>query len=78
MSADGLSGAEKGTFHLRRRDRGGQKAELRESGDAANVVLSAVGHNFRRILAWLRDFWRLVLTALIAAISVQSGRRSAS
>jgi hypothetical protein len=55
MSADGLSGAEKGTFHLRRRDRGGQKAELRESGDAANVVLSAVGHNFRRILAWLRD-----------------------
>ncbi|MCP1806800.1 IS5 family transposase [Bradyrhizobium japonicum] len=24
------------------------------AGDAANVVLSAVGHNFRRILAWLR------------------------
>jgi hypothetical protein len=42
------------------------------AGDAANVVLSAVGHNFRRILAWLRDFWRLILTALIAAISVQS------
>jgi IS5 family transposase len=38
------------------------------AGDAANVVLSAVGHNFRRILAWLRDFWRLILTALIAAI----------
>jgi hypothetical protein len=31
----------------------------------ANVVLSAVGHNFRRILAWFRDFWCLVLTALI-------------
>ena len=48
------------------------------AGDAANVVLSAVGHNFRRILAWLRDFWRLILTALIAAISVQSALRSAS
>jgi hypothetical protein len=23
------------------------------AGDAANVVLSAIGHNFRRILAWL-------------------------
>jgi hypothetical protein len=33
------------------------------------------GHNFRRILAWLRDFWRLVLTALIAAIGVQSALR---
>ena len=48
------------------------------AGDAANVVLSAVGHNFRRILAWLRDFWRLILTALFAAISVQSALRSAS
>ena len=48
------------------------------AGDAANVVLSAVGHNFRRILAWLRDFWRLILTALIAVSSVQSALRSAS
>ena len=24
------------------------------AGDAANAILSAVGHNFRRILAWLR------------------------
>ena len=42
------------------------------AGDAANVVLSAVGHNFRRILAWLQRFWRLILTAPIAASSVQS------
>jgi hypothetical protein len=27
-------------------------------GHAANFVLSAVGHNFRRILARLRHFWR--------------------
>jgi transposase, IS5 family len=48
------------------------------AGDAANVILSAVGHNFRRILAWLRDSWCLILTALIAAIAVQSTLRSAS
>ena len=37
------------------------------AGDAANVILSAVGHNFRRILAWLRalcacsfPLWRAV------------------
>src|SRR3954451_21001861 len=34
------------------------------AGDAANVVLSAVGHNFRRILAWLRDFLCLLLFPL--------------
>jgi IS5 family transposase len=48
------------------------------AGDAANVILSAVGHNFRRILAWLRDFCRLILTALFAAISVHSALRSTS
>ena len=48
------------------------------AGDAANVVLSAVGHNLRRILAWLREFLCLFLTALIAAISVQSALKSAS
>src|ERR1700744_1448976 len=46
--------------------------------DAANVLLSAAGYNFRRILAWLRDFWCLILTAIIACISVQSALRSAS
>lgn len=25
------------------------------AGDAANVILSAAGYNFRRILAWLRE-----------------------
>ena len=31
------------------------------AGDAANAVLSAVGHNFRRIFPWLREFWSLFL-----------------
>jgi hypothetical protein len=34
------------------------------AGDAANVILSAVGHNFRRILAWLREFLCLLLLQL--------------
>ncbi|MGY4403774.1 hypothetical protein ACVIYL_004577 [Bradyrhizobium sp. USDA 3315] len=34
------------------------------AGDAANVVLSAVGHNFRRILAWFRELLRLLLVSL--------------
>ena len=33
-------------------------------GDAANVILTAVGHNLRRILAWLRALLRLILLAL--------------
>jgi hypothetical protein len=37
-----------------------------------------VGHNFRRILAWLRDFWRILLTALIAASIVPPALKSAS
>ncbi|MBB4366870.1 hypothetical protein GGD65_007944 [Bradyrhizobium sp. CIR18] len=36
------------------------------AGDAANVVLSAVGHNFRRILAWLRELLGLFLELLTA------------
>ncbi len=48
------------------------------AGDAANVILSAVGHNFRRILAWLRAFWRLILTTLIAATSNPSPLKSRS
>ena len=41
--------------------RGGRKGR---AGDAANVVLSAVGYNFRLVLAWLRAFLRLILKAL--------------
>ena len=48
------------------------------AGDAANVILSAVGHNFRRILAWLRALWCLFLTALIAAARDRSPLKSAS
>ena len=34
------------------------------AGDAANVILSAVGYNFRRILAWLRKLLCLFMVQL--------------
>ena len=42
-----------GRCHLKGRD-----------GDAANVILCAIGHNLRRVLAWLRALLRLILLAL--------------
>ncbi|MET4608844.1 hypothetical protein ABIB90_008352, partial [Bradyrhizobium sp. JR4.1] len=38
------------------------------SGDAANVVLSAVGYNFRRVLAWLRELLCIFLVQLCRTI----------
>jgi IS5 family transposase len=34
------------------------------AGDAANVILSAAGHNLRLVLAWLRILLRLLLIPL--------------
>ncbi|SFV19096.1 transposase, IS5 family [Bradyrhizobium arachidis] len=43
-----------GRCHLKGRD-----------GDAANVVLTAVGHNLRLVLAWLKLLLHLILNALM-------------
>ena len=40
-------------------------------GDAANVILSAVGYNLRRILAWLRILLSLILLAISRAFALQ-------
>jgi IS5 family transposase len=45
-------------------------------GVAANVVLSAVGYNFRRVLAWLRAFLRLILNLIIQALDQPSELKS--
>ena len=42
------------------------------AGDAANAVLSAVGHNLRRVLAWLRNLLSSILAALFVALAIQS------
>src|SRR5215813_3656680 len=38
------------------------------AGDAANAILTAVGHNFRRILAWLRNLLRSIFNALLTGL----------
>lgn len=48
------------------------------AGDAANAILSAVGHNFRRIPAWLRDLCGLLLAALLPAFALPPKLKSAS
>ena len=48
------------------------------AGDAANVVLSAVGHNFRRILAWLRELLCLFLVQLSRTLACPAPLNSAS
>jgi len=35
------------------------------AGDAANAVLAAAGHNFRRLLAWLRFLCAFFLIAFV-------------
>jgi IS5 family transposase len=42
------------------------------AGDAANAILSAVGHNFRRILAWLRDLLCLFLIEVLRLLISRS------
>ncbi len=56
-----------GRCHLKGRD-----------GDAANVVLTAVGHNLRLVLAWLSRLLRLILLALYRAISLAPALKWAS
>ncbi len=48
------------------------------AGDAANAILTAVGHNFRLILAWLRTLLRLILTVLLTALAPQLELKLAS
>lgn len=42
------------------------------AGDAANAILSAVGYNFRLVLAWLRTLLRLFCTALAALVAIRT------
>jgi transposase, IS5 family len=47
-------------------------------GDAANVLLTAVGHNLRLVLAWLRLLLRLILNALLPFFTVPMALKCAS
>ena len=48
------------------------------AGDAANAILTAIGHNLRLVLAWLRMLLRLILEALWRSLAVHHGIKSAS
>jgi len=54
--------------HLKAEHRMGRNYLWYRRGDAANAVLAAVGYNFRRLIRWLSILWRLVLSALLAAL----------
>ena len=47
------------------------------AGDAANTILTAVGYNFRRILAWLRALLRKILIAILRAFAIKSALNQA-
>jgi IS5 family transposase len=48
------------------------------AADAANAILSAVGYNFRRILAWLRDILRPILIVILSLLISRSALIPAS
>ena len=48
------------------------------AGDAANVILSAVGYNLRLVLAWLRILLRLLWIALGRLCAIPTALNSAS
>jgi len=44
----------------------------------ANVILSAVGHNLRLVLAWLRIILRVILLALLQTFTIRPALKPAS
>ena len=58
--------------HLKAEGHLGRSYLKGRAGDAANAILSAVGHNFRRILAWLRDLFCLFLIEVLRLLISRS------
>lgn len=48
------------------------------AGDAANAILSAVGHNLRLVLAWLSTILRVIFLALLQLCATKPKLKSAS
>jgi IS5 family transposase len=51
--------------HLKAGGHLGRRYLKGRAGDAANAILSAIGYNFRRILAWLRVLLLRILAAIV-------------
>jgi IS5 family transposase len=71
------SAIEPGIGHLKAEGHLGRGYLKGRVGDAANAILSAVGYNFRRILAWLRVLLRLFLIALVRLLISRSAHNPA-
>jgi len=54
--------------HLKNDHRMDRNFLIGKEGDAANAVLAAVGYNFARLLAWLREICCALLTSLAELI----------
>jgi IS5 family transposase len=48
------------------------------AGHAVNALPTAVGYNFRLVLAWLRALLRLILVAFLSTVVGQQAIKSAS
>src|SRR5262249_9438863 len=48
------------------------------AGDAAHVILHAVGYNLRLVLAWLRIILRVILLALLQTFTIRPALKPAS
>src|SRR5438105_13500886 len=57
--------------HMKAEGRLGRCYLKGRAGDAANVILSAVGYNLRLVLAWLRTILRVVLLALFQTFAIR-------
>ena len=55
--------------HLKSEGHLGRNYLAGRTGDHLNAVLTAIGHNFRLILRWLRRFLRAIVKAIIASTS---------
>jgi transposase, IS5 family len=65
MARRELAMSEAGRCYLKGRD-----------GDAANIILTAVGYNVRLVLAWLRVLLCLILIRMLPTFAIQSALRS--
>jgi IS5 family transposase len=61
--------------HLKSDHRMDRNFLIGSEGDAANAVLAAVGYNFARLLAWLKQLWRVLLAMMTMLLLAAAPRR---
>src|SRR5262249_59292714 len=72
------SAIEVGIGHMKAGGSAGRCYLKGRAGDAANVILSAVGYNLRLVLAWLRIILRVILLPLLQTFTIRPALKPAS